>query len=301
MRRWRSIVWVGLVWTAMMWTGGCDRSSQAEEQFALRSEIWPEDPQRIVSLAPTATELLFELGVGEHVVGVTRYCDWPPEAEEIATIGGGLGPDLEALLAAEPDLVVGVIAGLDEELAERLDGASISWGFVAMDDRATVEASIHQLGRWLGREGRADEIVARLTAGLDAESSRAQDALGGEATTALMVFDREPAVAAGPGTYADELLSLMGLENVLSRGARDYPVLDVEQILALNPDVIIDVDVAGDSEQVLSYWGRFSSLKAVSNRRVVVVTDPVVTRPGVRMDQGLRALRLHLEGTAREP
>src|SRR5690554_116180 len=101
--------------------------ADAPELAIVRSETLPKTPARIVSLAPNVTEILFALGAGERVVGVTRYCDYPPAATRIARIGGMLDPDFEAMMAARPDLVTGVMDGSDQRLVARLDQAKIPY------------------------------------------------------------------------------------------------------------------------------------------------------------------------------
>lgn len=283
-----------------LWAGGCDcgveRGEEAEasvvgdedEQAPVRSEHWPDAPGRVVSMAPNVTELLFELGVGERVVAVTRYCDWPKEVDALPTIGGMLDPDHEAMLAVEPDLVVGVKDGADHRVVERLDRAEVAYGFVAMDDLETIRRGILDLGRWFDREDEAKALLEEFDADVEAASTRVRANTEGE--RALMVFDREPLVAAGPATYGDELLEFAGFENAVEEGWGAYPVLDVEKLLALDPEVVIDVTVEVDEKVGEAYWERFNNLEAVRRDAVIRVDDPVMMRPGIRIPQALDEL-----------
>ncbi len=164
----------------------CDRDPPAQgpptaTDDPVTSEGFPGDVevQRIASMAPSITELLFALGLGEKVVAVTRYCDYPPEATDRAVIGGMLDPDYEAMLAAEPDLVLGVKDGADHRMVQRLDAAGIAYGFLTADDLAGVRASMELLGEWLG----ADEAAAELRRRFDDELHRAARDLEGVWTT----------------------------------------------------------------------------------------------------------------------
>ncbi len=294
MARWLAISVTAM--TVVMMSCDCDRhraggdENQDEVQFT-SSEQWSDEPKRIVSMAPNITELLFELDMGDRVVAVTRYCDWPPEVEQLPTIGGMLDPDYEAILAAEPDVVIGVEGGADHRVVERLEQANVAYGFLHIDDLTTIRAGTQKLGEWLGAEARAEELVRQFDAELQRASSSVRQSLESEEATAILVFDREPVVAAGTGTFGDQILQLAGLENAVPRDAGAYPVLDIEQVLAMNPEVIIDVKIeAGSSETVLEYWRQFESLRAVESGRIVQLDDPVMMRPGPRIPEALDRL-----------
>ncbi len=301
-RKWW-LVAVGLVLVTVL--AGCDRDGEEEaaqdgavegeevdelgemlgKDGPYRSEEWPEEVERIVSMAPNITEVLFELGYGEEVVGVTRYCDWPREVELIATVGGMLDPDYEAMLAQEPDLVLGVVDGADHRMLEGLESAGVAYGFVSMDDINGIKEGIRQVGEWLGGEERADEVIAEFEKGLAAQSEAVGEALGAEGLRALMVYDREPVVAAGPGTFGEEILELLSMSNALGEESSAYPVLDMEAVLAADPEVVLDVKMGGDAR---GYWERYGGIDAVANERVFHIDDPLMMRPGPRLPEALK-------------
>ena len=268
---------------------GCDctaPSSDPSAGDAVQSGGWPDDPQRIVSMAPNTTELLFELGLGDRVVGVTRYCDWPAQTDEIDSIGGMLDPDFEAIVAAEPDVVVGTTDGADAAVEDRLETAGLDYGFVPVDDIDSVRAAIEQFGDWFGVADHARQLHRDFDAELDRAGS---DAAGGtDGAGALMVLDTDPVIAAGPGSLGDELMAHAGLDNVLGGQVDDYPMLDAEQILQLDPEVIIFTDIAADGDEPEA----FDELDAP---RVVHIEDPVVLRPGPRIPEAVELLVQRLE------
>lgn len=268
----------------------------AEGDDVLRSDPWPDDVDRIVSMAPNVTEILFELGLGDRVVAVTRYCDWPEEVEHLPSIGGGLNPDYEAILGAEPDVVVGVRDGPERELIDNIDRAGIAHGFIAVDGVDSVLRAIELLGHWFDVESRAEASVEQFETDLKAVSRRDAARIGEPMKSALLVFDRDPVVAAGPGSFGDELLEFAGIENALSSGANPYPVLDSEKIIDLDPDIIVDTTIDPGGESKDRYWGRFESLRAVEQDRVVHIDDPVMLRPGPRIPQAVE----HLADTIEE-
>ena len=303
------IRWIVIACLAVMIAAtGCDRESPEpvsektvqekieESDDFTRSDEWPQDPQRIVSLAPNITEILFELGLGDRVVGVTRYCDWPPQATDIPKIGGMLDPDYEAILATRPEVVLGVKDGADHQVVERLESAGVAFGFLAMDDLATIQRGFHLLGIWLGAEERADELKEDFDRALRAESRSVRETLDLDGATALVVYDHEPVVAAGVGSFGHEILILAGLQNALGDDLGSYPVLDMEKVMSLNPAVIIDVSIGPTTEEVAQFWERFDSLDAVQTGRVVHVDDPVMMRPGPRIPEALRRLGEAVEG-----
>ncbi len=279
---------------------GCERSEELPESDTevtdfMLSESWPDEPERIVSLAPNITELLFELGLGDRVVAVTRYCDWPPEAEDVPTIGGMLDPDYEAILGARPDVVVGVIDGADHQTVDKFDGAGVAYGFLQIDDLNTVSEGIDRLGAWFSIEKEAAALNKRFQNELKALEDRIGESTKLEAKKALLVFDRQPVVAAGPGSFGEDLLNLAGLENAVRGDIGAYPVLDMEKVLAANPAVIVDVTMGDGEDEVLDYWRRFESLEAVERGAVVHIDDPVMMRPGTRIPDAVDRLGRALE------
>lgn len=266
-----------------------DDHSQQTRGYS-KSDGWPEDIDRIVSMAPNITEILFALGLGDKVVAVTRYCDFPREASERDTIGGMLDPDFEAILAAEPDVVLGTKDGADHRVTDKFDRAGVEFGFLAVDDLDSVRRVIERLGGWLGVEDRAESVLADFDEELLESRNQVREVLEADGQTALLIYDREPIVAAGPGSFGGELLELAGLNNGIDDQAGAYPVLDVEKVLRINPAIIIDVKIGADSDVVHDYWGQFESLDAVKQDRVVHIDDPVMMRPGPRIPTAVERL-----------
>lgn len=291
---------------AVLLFAGCERTSdsqkeslegppRSEEGIQTRSRAIPAGAGRIVSMAPSTTELLFALGVGDRVVAVTRYCDWPVEVKDLPTIGGMLDPDLEVILGLQPDLVVGVQAGSDHRIGRVLENADIAYGFVEANNLEEIYASILTFGDWLELEDSSRELIAKLKQELEEESRALREKIT-SGTRVLMVYDQEPVVAAGPGTFGDELLTLAGLSNVVTGDSNAYPVLDMERIIGLNPEIVIDTSIGPKEEEVLRFWGRFSAIDAVQNQRVIHLSDPLMMRPGPRLPEALRLLGEAIEG-----
>jgi iron complex transport system substrate-binding protein len=250
-------------------------------------------PKRIVSLAPNITELLFAMGLGDRVVGVTRYCDWPPEAAKLPKIGGFVDPDMEAILSKRPDLVLGMTSPGNEALPQALGRAHLPHAFLRMDDTAQTIEAIELLGGLLHRPEQGARLAGQLRAGLKARPARAG------ARSALFVLGHDPIVVAGVGTFGHELLALAGLTNAASALPSAYPVLDAEGVLSLAPAIILDATMTPEQGQpTLEFWKKWSALPAVKDGRVYRFSDPSLLRPGPRLPEALRHIEAALDAPA---
>lgn len=241
------------------------------------------EPQRIVSLAPALTSMLFRLGLGPRVVGVTRYCDDPPEAKNLPKIGGFADPNLEAVLGLRPELVVGVESPATAALLAKARNLGIATLAVKQDSLASTWSALQVLGEATGRADQARTLAETSKAEL---ASLAAKAAGLRGRRALFVYGRGPLVVAGPGSYGDELLTLLGAQNAASTFSLPYPKLTAEEIVRAAPEIILDASVtmeAGDP----SFW---RDLPGLANARVEAVTHPGLMQPGPRVVEGLRWL-----------
>lgn len=248
-------------------------------------------PQRIISTAPSLTEVLFALGLEPRVAGVTEYCRFPPEAARKPKIGTFLEPSFERILAQRPDLVL--VIRNPVQLAERLSRLGLRAVEVPQDTVAEILASVRTIGRLAGVEARGEELAASIERDLDRVRRRASRL---PRRRVLFLVGRSPGtlqnmVGAGPGTFLDELIRLAGGINVLERAPMPYPRVSVEQILAADPDVIIDLgDFAHQEgkpleppERFRAVWAPYHSLRAVRENRVRQAASDVLIRPGPRV------------------
>jgi iron complex transport system substrate-binding protein len=265
---------------------------------------WAAPPQRIVSTAPSITETLFALGLGPRVVGVTEFCDFPAEARRKPKIGTFLEPNFERILAQRPDLVL--VVRNPVQLAERLSQLGLRTVEVPQDTVAEILASIREIGRLAGVEPRARALAASIERELGQVRQRAARL---PRKKVLFLLGRSPGslqamVGAGPGTFLDELIQTAGGVNVLAGSPMAYPRVSVEQILAADPDVILDMgDFAhqdGKSllppEKFRAMWAPYSSIKAVRENRVLQIANEAVIRPGPRVAEAARLLLQWIHG-----
>ncbi len=247
-------------------------------------------PTRIVSTAPANTETLFALGVGDRVVGVTSLDDYPPEVAAIAKIGD-FQANTEAVMALSPDLVVGY-SGNEEALAPvQAAGAP-----VLILNPMTLEqiyANITTVGAATGATGAAADLVESMKAEIREVSEAAMAA--GESPTVFYALDNT-LWTAGPGSFVDELLTLVNAINVASAAGVDsaaaqaYYQFAPEQLVAADPDVILLPGSVYTTSDEFTSDPRFAGLTAVKEGRVVVVDDVLITRPGPRIGEGLKIL-----------
>jgi len=255
-------------------------------------------PQRIVSTAPSATEMLYALGLGDRVVGVTTFCHYPPEAARKPKIGDYLHPSLEAIAGLRPDLVVSEASGVRH--AERLSALDLN--VLEIDDAtlAGIYDSIRRIGQAAGVAARADAVCAGMRAQFDAIRAAVAHL---PRRRVLFLVGRTPGriedlVAAGRASHLDELLEIAGGENVFRDSIAAYAKIPLEELLARNPEVIVDMgemsETVGVTEEqkraVVALWGRYPSLAAVRQHRVYAVASDIFVVPGPRVVDAARAL-----------
>jgi iron complex transport system substrate-binding protein len=252
--------------------------------------------QRIVSLAPSMTEALFAIGAGDRVVGRSRFCDFPPEAKRLPIVGD-VDPDLEAILELRPDLVVGLGGLTSGRLADKLGGSSIESWFPETSSLAAIDDLLVGLGERVGRPQEAKRVVLAL----DAHEQAIERSVAREPKPrVLMVVSLSPVVAAGPKSFADELIRSAGGRNVIVEGGA-WPAVGFERIVDLDPDAVLDATVVGgdDFTRITPQAAGWGGLRAVGQGHVVAIRDERVLRAGPRIADGLAVLAraLHPEAT----
>ncbi len=251
-------------------------------------------PTRVISLSPNVTETLFAVGAGEQVVAVTDFCSYPPEElGDMPRIGAYLNPDVERMLSLTPDLVV--LLPSQDGLRLRMEAAGITTLTVRNESLDEVIAGIEAIGE---ATGHPDE-GARLAAELREEMDRTRTtAAGREPVETLMVIGRggddlTGIFGVGPGTFLDEVIRSAGGRNVLGDAPTLYPQVPIEEILRLGPDVIIEVVVPPsqlESHELVAAWDELSSIPAVRDGRIHVLTDDYLLIPGPRAVRSARRL-----------
>lgn len=248
----------------------------------------PDHAARIVSLAPSITETVFALGEGDRLVGVTDYCDYPPEATRKPRVGGISTPSFEAILALRPDLVLATSESNYAEHVQRLASLGLAVYVIRPVDFETVLQSIERIGAVIGREAAGRARVASMRR--DAEAI-VRAVAGAPRPRVLYVVWPNPLIAPGRGTLISELIQRAGGESITGDEPLPYPRLSLETVVERRPDRII-VGRHGQEtvEELLRGWERLGSVGAVREGRVYGVDGDLVHRPGPRMIEALREL-----------
>lgn len=248
-------------------------------------------PQRIVSTAPSITETLFALGVGDHVVGVSRFCNFPPEVEKLPKVGSYVKPDTEAIARLAPDLVV--LERSSSEITERLSALHITFIEVPHSTLEDVFTAIQLIAKAAGVPERSAGLIAQMKNSLEGIETRAK-AL--PSPRVLVIVDRRQGtltdlISVGPNNYVNQILSIAGGNNVLAQpGLPQYPRISLETIVRDNPDIIIDLsgtqetDTARQASRTatLALWSQYRDLAAVRNGHVYAGTSDSLVVPGPR-------------------
>lgn len=254
-----------------------------------RRVIVPDHPSRVVSLAPSLTEMVFALGAEELLAGVSLYSDYPPRAAELPKVGSYVHPDLERIVALKPDLCLAVKDGNPREAVERLEALGIPVYAVNPKNLADVMDTMTALGRLLGRAEKAREIVESMDRRIRAVDER----MAGVTSRPRVFFQigASPIVSVGRSTFAHEIITRAGGINV-AEGPDPYPRFSVEQVLGLRPDVIVvsSMDRGRIHREIQAGWMRWRGLPAVENGRVFLVESNLFDRPTPRLVDGLEVL-----------
>jgi len=245
-------------------------------------------PKRIISLAPSLTETLFSLGLGDRVVGVTRYCDYPEEAKNCTQLGGILDPNLELILALKPDLVVLLTAHKDLETRLKKVGLrTLSTPHQSLED-------IHRTIELVGKACHAQKEAEALLEDLANRRTAIKKLRSTNPTPNILVVLGRDAdtnsfegmyLAGGKGFY-HELIELAGANNAWNEPGVSFPKLSAEGLLSLNPDGIIELvsrfDTKRTEEKVLESWQTFAALDAVRQKHIAIIAGDHALRPGPR-------------------
>lgn len=248
--------------------------------------------ERIITLAPAITEIVYALGKGDSLVGNTRFCDYPEAARTVAKVGGLMDLNVEQIILLEPDLVI-----LYPESLGRLKMLQHRIRLLVVEHKTLdqILRSILTISRNLHCPKQGTALVADIRKTLDEIKSLRQ---GQKKQKTLLIAGRNPdalrnMTVIGRKDFLNEILEIAGGTNAY-QGDIEFPSVSIESIFSMDPDYIIEFSVFFekiDSRKILNLWSRFDTIKAVKNRRITIVVDPVWLRPGPRL--GLVARKLH--------
>jgi iron complex transport system substrate-binding protein len=259
-----------------------------------RTVSLPAPAQRVVSLAPGNTEILYAIGAGPQVVGRDAYSDYPEEAKKATDIGGGFGElNTEVILAQKPDLVLASSLTPPEQL-KALEGLGLTVFSVANPkDFPGLFDNIRLVAQLTGHTSQAEELIA----GLQKRVAAVQEKLGTPANRPLVFYeldgtDPNAPWTPGPGSFVDRLITLAGGENLGSQLKSEWVQVSIEELIARNPQIILigDATWGGVTLEAVKARPGWKTLPAIQNGQLFTFDDNLVSRPGPRLVDGLEAM-----------
>jgi iron complex transport system substrate-binding protein len=259
--------------------------------FLISSAAYAEEgPTRIVSLAPGMTEILYALGLGENIVGVTTFCDYPPEAAEKPKIGGMSNPSLEAVFSSKPDVVVMTTDGNPKGFEPKLEALGLNTYVFTARRLHELPDAIRHIGSRLDAANRAEELASGIQEKLDEYEKTGEKTA--RSLKVLFIVWPEPLIVAGKGTVIDDGIKLLGHNNIASSSRINYPKYSLEEVLSRAPDVILFGGEGGHGEMrkvSARILERIKSTPAVKEGRVFYLGDGLM-RYGPRVIEGMDEL-----------
>jgi iron complex transport system substrate-binding protein len=245
---------------------------------------------RVISLVPSATETIIAVGARDRIVGRTRY-DVSPEVASVPSVGGGIDPSIEEIVALHPDLVVAWDNDKREAIRAKLATLGIPVFSMRTQDTSDVFHGIANMGHLLGRDSAARAVTASIHATLD---SVRRSVAGRDTPSVFFVVYHDPPMTAGPQTFIDELIGLAGGRSVFSDASQLWPTVSMEEIVHRNPDVVIvpQGEVADSAIALLRSRPGWRDLRAIRAGRVSTVSADLVNRPGPNIGDAARALAI---------
>lgn len=239
-----------------------------------------------MSLMPSGTEVVAALGAADQLVGVDDYSEFPESVKKLPKVGSFMFPNLEIIISLRPTLVI--VDDIHGKSGSALKEAGIATVPCAMHALPDVKTALRTVGARLGRAEQAEKVVHEIEGALDAAAAKRP----AKRPRVLAVIDREAdglgnLVAVGPGSWVDELLAVVGGENVLASSGIRYPKISLEEVLRAQPDVILDITFAG--QKSTAAWNAVD-VPAVKQGRVVALFEPYLTAPSPRVKEALDAL-----------
>lgn len=239
--------------------------------------------KKVVSLAPANTEIVFALGKGDNLVGVTTYCDYPAAAKVKEKIGDFANPNIEKILSLSPGVVLAT-GGIQEEVTKKIKESGIAVVVVDPKSFSELYADIEKVGKLIGAEENAREVINEMKKTVkNVETAVANR----EKPGVFFEIYSQPLMTAGKETFINEMVELAGGVNLGAQAGSGYPQYSLEQLVKDDPQVYIAVKGSMSDPGEIKKRSGFGQLKAVKEDKVYVVDDNLVSRPGPRLVQGL--------------
>jgi iron complex transport system substrate-binding protein len=254
-----------------------------------RQVILSDDPQRVVSLAPSITEIIFALGQEHRLKGATRFSDFPPEAISLPKVGSYVQLDLERIVALKPDLCIAIKDGNPRQTVVRLESLEVPVYVVDPRNLEAVTETIIEIGDLLHATENAEDLVNNMRLRINRVKSAVEKI--SHRPGVFFQIGISPIVSVGTNTFIHELIVIAGGDN-LAKGPIPYPRFSREQVLSLAPEIFIITSMSRGEvfERVKIEWSRWLEMPAIKNQRIFLVDSNLFDRPTPRLVEGLEVL-----------
>lgn len=280
-----------LACAALCWLGVAAQAVVVTDERGVPVDL-PRPPQRIVSLLPSLTEAVCTLGACDRLIGVDRYSNWPAPVRALPQVGGGLDPNVEAIVALKPDLV---LLAKSSRVTERLEGLGLRVLVLEPKNHADVRRVLDALGRVLD----VDDAQAVWRA-IDASVSAAAQSLpAGVARTRVYFEVNSAPYAAGEVSFIGETLARLGVKNIVPAALGPFPKLNPEFVVRANPDLIMVGERSAQGLEQRPGWGAIRAVREGRICRFSAAESDVLVRPGPRMGEAARLMAQCLQEKAR--
>ena len=274
-----AIVSLAVVWSVFV--GGAAHAGVVTDEVGRRVNI-AGTPQRIVSLAPGITEILFALNLDGKIVGVTSFCDWPREAAKKTSIGGFTNPSLEKIVSLKPDLILATADGNRPETVRQLEKIGMTVYVTNPVDTAGILQSILHIGDVTGRRQAARTLTAQLQRRLDVVAVQISNK---KKPRVFFQIGMDPVITVGRRTLISDVIDRAGGTNIAGKDTARYPRYSAEGVMAHAPEVLLFAPMATDREfkKVKKYWEQFPGIPAVKNKQIYPMKTDLIGRASPRI------------------
>ena len=254
-----------------------------------RTLVVPENPTRVIALAPSITEIIYDLGQEKRLVGVTQYSTYPSEAELLPRVGSYVRLDIEKIVALKPDLCLATKDGNPKHIVDKIVSLGIPIYVINPQNLQQIMDTITRLGSLLHAEQTAAALVSDMEKRIGQVQARVKNMP--DRPRVFFQIDAEPLFSAGTDTFIHELIELAGGINTTA-GEVSYPRYSWEDIIVLQPEIVLISSMAGGlaPEYLLNSWKKWNLLSAVKNDQVFVVDAELFDRPTPRLINGLEVI-----------
>jgi iron complex transport system substrate-binding protein len=249
----------------------------------------PDVPKRIVSLAPSITEILFALGLNEEIVGVTHFCDYPEAALEKPKIGGFINPSIEKIVSIKPDLIIGTRDGNPMETIDRLSGLGFSVILTDSKGFDGVIRTISNIGEIVGRQYESRRITGDMIRRKEHILAHTRSL---PKPKVFFQVGYVSIITVGRGTLGDDLIRLAGGKSISEHESLNYPIYSIEAIILKAPEIIIMSSMENNRFRLnlVKTWQKWKNIPAVKMNAIYVIDSNLVDRPSPRIIEGLEAM-----------